>query len=112
MSSNRSQQALRSLKRRLGQIATIKESTERIELVQRLARRAYHLTGASALDGTLLPRDVVDSDSIHWARPTQKPERGDALKVGWVTTAPSPGSGGHTTLFGMIEGLNLEVPQY
>jgi O-antigen biosynthesis protein len=74
-------------------------------LTQRLARVAYRRTGASELDGLLDLDHIVDSARLSLATPAQRPAHGTPLTVGWVTTPPAPGSGGHTTLFRMVEGM-------
>lgn len=94
-----------SIKRRLAQAVALSKSSQRMEFAQRLARRAYHSTGAITLEQTLPPKYAVDSADVRWPRPGVRPSRGRILNIAWLTTAPSPGSGGHTTLFRMIEGL-------
>ena len=50
------------------------------------------------------PSDVADSDQIVTPQP-HPGTRGTPLEVGWLTTPPGLGSGGHTTMFRMIEAL-------
>lgn len=74
-------------------------------IAQRLAARAYDATGAAEL------RFMLDIDDIMIDVPTALPEpvqplrRPDPARIGWVMTAPAPGSGGHTTVFRMLEAL-------
>ncbi|KQY96980.1 glycosyl transferase group 1 [Microbacterium sp. Root53] len=49
--------------------------------------------------------DVADSAELDLALPAHRPERGTPLTIGWVVAPPSAGSGGHTTLFRMIEAV-------
>jgi hypothetical protein len=70
-----------------------------------VARVAYHKLGASALDFPLHFTDVADSRGLKLQVPTSRPMRGTPLTVGWVCTPPAAGSGGHTTMFRMVEGL-------
>jgi hypothetical protein len=70
----------------------------------RAVRRAYKSLGAEALEFPLLPGDVADSERLAAVAPLQVPP-GRAPVVGWLSTPPSLGSGGHTTMFRMIEGL-------
>lgn len=72
---------------------------------RRLVRRAYRRSGASALDFGLFDADVADSTTVHWASPAARPAPGTALEVGWITTPPRAGSGGHTTMFRMVQAL-------
>ena len=51
----------------------------------------------------LADADVADSASLHLPVPDIRPAEGEPLAIGWVTTPPGPGSGGHTTLFRMVE---------
>jgi hypothetical protein len=71
----------------------------------RTARFAYHRLGAEAWETPLLPEDVVDSGRLSLPVPPRRPARGTPLTIGWVTTPPSLGSGGHTTIFRMIAAL-------
>jgi len=74
-------------------------------VAQRLAQRAYLATGAAGL------RFNLDLDDVLVAVPEDLPVPAEALardrpaEVGWVMTPPAPGSGGHTTLFRMIEAI-------
>lgn len=54
------------------------------------------------LDFPLRKNDVVDSESL--SVPVI-PARKGPLRIGWVCAAPSPGSGGHTTLFRAVKAL-------
>lgn len=73
-------------------------------LAQRVAARAYRATDAQSLGFQLDPADIVgavpDALPVPDAPPSDRP-----LVVGWVTSPPAAGSGGHTTLFRMVEGL-------
>lgn len=74
-------------------------------LVKRTARFAYTRLGAGTLAEQLLDVDVADSSNLEVAVPETRPPRSKSLRVGWVMTPPAPGSGGHTTLFRMVEAL-------
>jgi glycosyltransferase involved in cell wall biosynthesis len=74
-------------------------------LVRRAARVAYRRTGAADLEDPLDLDNITDSRGLRLAVPDKRPARGTPLTVGWITTPPSPGSGGHTTLFRMVEGV-------
>jgi hypothetical protein len=50
------------------------------------------------------PVDVVDPARIRDPAPA-RPVVGRPARIGWVTTPPSPGSGGHTTLFRLVEAM-------
>ncbi|MER7798024.1 glycosyltransferase family 1 protein [Microbacterium sp. NPDC096154] len=73
------------------------------------ARRAGQLAAARLGGGEselgLADADVADSAGLLLPVPDVAPPRGSPLTIGWVTTSPGPGSGGHTTLFRMVEGL-------
>lgn len=72
--------------------------------LKRVVRRAYERVGASALDFGLLPDDIADSTRLSPVAPPRL--AGDRpITVGWLTTPPAPGSGGHTTMFRMVEAL-------
>jgi hypothetical protein len=72
-------------------------------LAQRTARLAYHRLGAADLEEPLLDGDIVDSATLSLPVPDERPPRGTSLRIGWVMVPPSGGSGGHTTLFRMVE---------
>lgn len=74
-------------------------------LAQRGARWAYRRFDADRLTQELLDEDVADSTRLDLPVPASRPERGTPLRVGWVTAPPRAGSGGHTTLFRMVEAL-------
>ena len=74
-------------------------------LAQRVARFAFTRLNASALDEPLLDSDIADSTRLNLAYPDVRPARSEPLTIGWVTVPPSAGSGGHTTLFRMVEAV-------
>ena len=94
--------SLVAIRRRVTQLASILHSGGLPEVRQRLVRRAYEVSGARELAFPLLIGDITDSDRVQWTVPSRAPERGRPLTVGWVMFPPSPGSGGHTTIFRMI----------
>jgi glycosyltransferase involved in cell wall biosynthesis len=53
----------------------------------------------------LLRDDVADSLRLRLAVPPARGLDGGPLRIGWLTTPPAGGSGGHTTMFRMVEGL-------
>jgi glycosyltransferase involved in cell wall biosynthesis len=71
---------------------------------QRVLQRVHDRFVTADLDFPLRPTDVADSTVR--MRPTAPPVRADRpLRIGWLTTPPGPGSGGHTTMFRMVEAL-------
>ncbi len=56
------------------------------------------------LDFPLLPDDIADSGRLD-LRPPLANSNGRKLKLAWLCTPPGPGSGGHTTLFRMVRGM-------
>ncbi|GGH49060.1 rhamnosyltransferase WsaF family glycosyltransferase [Microbacterium album] len=75
------------------------------ELARRAARVAAVRLGALDPELPLDPRDIADSALLTLPVPAARPPRGSSLTVGWLLTPPAPGSGGHTTLFRMVEAL-------
>ena len=71
---------------------------------QRVVRRAYHQLQAGTLDFPLQPGDVADSTRLTATAAPRVPA-GTPLTVGWLCAAPGPGSGGHTTMFRMVQAL-------
>ncbi|GAA4675500.1 glycosyltransferase family 4 protein [Phytohabitans rumicis] len=74
-------------------------------LAQRAARVAYRRMGAADLENPLDFDNLTDSRGLKLVVPDRRPAKGTPLTIGWVSTPPAPGSGGHTTLFRMVEGL-------
>lgn len=72
------------------------------EASQRLVRKLAERVDSAALDFPLLEEDIADSTRIVGVRQGHA-AHGARLTIGWVCTPPSPGSGGHTTLFRMVE---------
>lgn len=75
------------------------------ELRRRVARRTREHFAAPGPDLPLASGDIADSTTLTpWSRPSPRP-RGSSLDVGWVTTPPGAGSGGHTTMFRYVAAL-------
>lgn len=74
-------------------------------LVQRIARRTYEASGAADLRFNLRLEDVLTGVPAELPVPTTPVPAGEAISVGWIITPPAPGSGGHTTIFRMVEAL-------
>ena len=72
---------------------------------QRVAARLYQRTGAAALEFPLLPEDVADSGEVALPAPETVPPADRPLTIGWLTVPPGMRSGGHTTMFRMVEAL-------
>lgn len=74
-------------------------------IAQRLAQRAYRGTGAADLLFNLDLDDILADVPESLPVPASHLRRGTPITVAWVSTPPAPGSGGHTTLFRMVESL-------
>jgi glycosyltransferase involved in cell wall biosynthesis len=74
-------------------------------LKRRAIRDLYGRFGASEPQLSLLPEDIADSTKIELCIPETKVPRDRQLVVGWLTTPPRSGSGGHTTMFRMVEAV-------
>jgi len=74
-------------------------------LAQRAAQRAYRATGAAELLFNLDFADILTDVPTELPAPAAPVEIGSPISVAWVSTPPAPGSGGHTTLFRMVEAL-------
>jgi hypothetical protein len=85
------------------QIVAIAHSGGLTELRQRAARRAYQRLGASVLDFPLRGHDIADSGAISWSHCDVTVSQ--PLSIAWIMSPPAPGSGGHTTIFRMVEAL-------
>ncbi|GGN95329.1 hypothetical protein GCM10010112_85490 [Actinoplanes lobatus] len=74
-------------------------------IAQRAARVAYRRLGASELETQIDLDYMADSRDLRLTVPGKRPDRGTPLTVGWICSPPGAGSGGHTTFFRMIEGM-------
>lgn len=74
-------------------------------VTQRLAQKAYQRTSAADLRFNLAFDDILADIPSALPTPAVRPSRSNSLTIGWVCTPPAPGSGGHTTLFRMVEAL-------
>jgi O-antigen biosynthesis protein len=74
-------------------------------IAQRLTARAYRASGAADLFFQIADDDILTSVPDDLPTPSERPDHGRPLTIAWVSTAPAPGSGGHTTLFRMVEAL-------
>lgn len=75
------------------------------ELGKRLVRASYGWSGAGELEFPLLPGDIADSTRLSLPAPPAPIERTRPLVIGWLTSPPGAGSGGHTTMLRMVEAL-------
>lgn len=78
-------------------------------ITRRVASRAYAATGAAELRFNLDFDDLLTG--LPDALPTPPPRDsgpGQPIRIAWVMTPPAPGSGGHTTIFRMIEALEAK----
>lgn len=71
---------------------------------RRIVRIAERRLGMLSDDFPLRAADVADSARLNSPQPPA-PIQARPLRVAWITTPPGAGSGGHTTMFRMIEGL-------
>src|SRR6478752_8014956 len=77
------------------------------DVLQRVARRMAAWLArkfrTAELDFPLLVEDVADSSRLTlFPAPART---SGPLRIAWICTPPAPGSGGHTTLFRMVEGM-------
>jgi glycosyltransferase involved in cell wall biosynthesis len=72
------------------------------EIARRAAHRIAHRLGTEDGDSLVLPADVADSYALRTPRRASRPA-GARPRVAWVAFPPSAGSGGHTTLFRVME---------
>lgn len=75
-------------------------------IAQRVVRRLHDRLVTADLDFPLRRGDVADSTRVATGRPSPRPE--GPLTIGWLSTPPGEGSGGHTTMFRMIRALEAE----
>ena len=93
-----------NLRSRVAQVARVLKA-EGVEGATRRARKLGHrVLGEQTEELPLLAADVADSTDLGAVvEPVRVEDR--PLRIGWITTPPGAGSGGHTTMFRIIEGL-------
>ena len=76
-------------------------------IARRGSRRLFEALGErlawSEFDFPLREEDIMDSSALAPVAP--RTNQADRLRIGWVCMPPGAGSGGHTTLFRMVQGL-------
>lgn len=76
------------------------------EASRRVVRRLYERLDAGSVGFPhTTPNDIADSGTLDLASPDRRPHRDRPLRIGWLTMPPGIGSGGHTTMFRMVSGL-------
>jgi hypothetical protein len=92
--------------RRSRQVRTLVHEEGIAGLTEAARRTAVRRLGEGQAELLVRPRDVLAGEDAPWrSAPPVRLEPGEPLTVNWVTTAPVPGSGGHTTTFRMIRHL-------
>lgn len=74
-------------------------------IVRRVSTHLARQFRTSELDFPLLEQDIADSGRLVLDPPPVRERRETQLKIAWLCTPPGPGSGGHTTLFRMVAGM-------
>jgi hypothetical protein len=74
-------------------------------VVRRITRSLSDTFDTGALDFPLLHPDIADSTRLRLEPPSGQENRDGVLNLAWLCTPPGPGSGGHTTLFRMMKGM-------
>ncbi len=99
-------QSLVEIRRRYNQFRNIWREGGGLELLNRTRRKVAARIAPPAPQLVVRPVDILAAD-IQNAKvrtwPTLAPN--EPMIVNWVTTPPAPGSGGHTTMFRLIEHL-------
>ncbi len=81
------------------------------DISRRIARRVTRFLASTfdttALEFPLLSQDIADSTRLRLDPPRGTSALGEPLHLAWICTPPGAGSGGHTTLFRMLEGMEM-----
>jgi glycosyltransferase involved in cell wall biosynthesis len=78
------------------------------EVGQRGVNRLYRALDVAELEFPLLPDDIADSRRLQLRGPDGAARADRPVRVGWVSTPPSAGSGGHTTMIRMMTELERQ----
>lgn len=74
-------------------------------IASRVTRRAAERFGGNIVPLYLRSEDIVDSASLPAVPRGPLRPQGGRLSIGWILTVPGPASGGHTTIFRLVEAL-------
>ncbi len=77
------------------------------DILRHTVRRWSDRLDAAELDFPLLVRDIADSQAPRMAQAAPPPLSG-RRRLGWIVVPPGAGSGGHTTLFRMMEAARAD----
>ena len=86
-------------------LSDLRNPALRQELFGGVLRRLDERLTPDLLAVSLRPDDIRDPELVQLPLPETRPDRSRKLKIAWVTTPPGKGSGGHTTMFRMVEAL-------
>jgi len=90
--------------RKSSQALRIRRREGSAELLRRLTRQLSTRLGADLPPLPLLADDVADSSTfVLPPQPAARP--GGRLRINWISSPPSEGSGGHTTIFRFMQAL-------
>lgn len=78
------------------------------DVAQRIVNRLYQALDVTELEFPLRPGDIADSRRLSLPVPQRAPGQDRPTRIGWLSTPPSPGSGGHTTLFRMVQEMEAQ----
>jgi len=83
----------------------LRHPASRQEIFRNVMRRLDERLTPDLMAASMRPDDICDPGMVRLPVPASRPDRSRPLRIAWVTTPPGKGSGGHTTMFRMVEAL-------
>lgn len=74
------------------------------DVARRVIRRLGQRLGVQELDFPILEHDLADSTRLRLAKAAPR-ATAEGARIGWICTPADAGSGGHTTLFRMVQAM-------
>lgn len=82
-----------------------RHQASRQEILRSTLRRLDEKLAPDLMGASMRPDEIRDPELVRLSAPTSRPDRSCKLRIAWVTTPPGKGSGGHTTMFRMVQAL-------
>jgi glycosyltransferase involved in cell wall biosynthesis len=96
---------MRKAARYVKRLSELRHDASRQEILRGVLRRLDERLTPDLMRASLRPDDIRDPGLVQLPAPATRPDRSRKLRIAWVTTPPDKGSGGHTTMFRMVQAL-------
>ena len=94
-----------SVSRVLRKLRALSSGGGRRRALTSVTREVAARLGPDLIQAFVRTEGLCDPSQVRLQVPRVRPERTRKLRIAWVTTPPDKGSGGHTTMFRMVQAL-------